>query len=946
MIQTTEKPAPADPEPASPIVIDAQGATIGIIGDHATQTNYFVTVVVHTDRFWTEPLPDTPPVPRLPQTRLGQLLAARHRVAPYLGRGAERHALELWRNATETARAALLVHAPGGMGKTRLALEFAHASRSAGWAVAVAHHATDPSPNPAAVPDVTRARGLLLLVDYAERWPREDLTILLRDISLRYAEAAVPVRVLLLARPAGWWWQSLENPLTKLEFAVDELPLRSPPPLDRAELFDAARDRFAELLGVSEPQRLRAAGSLDDPAYAVTLTVQMAALAAVDAAARSDRPPAHPEQLSRYLLTRETDYWTAAYENHRITTPPAMMGRLVGLAALTGAVDHRDALSIVARAGLEPGAAQQLLDDHRICYPPTVPDAALQQLLPDRLAEDFLASRLSAADDPWLRQVPDLLAGSLDPRIARYAPHMMTMLIETAHRAPGLTTTVLQPLIRAHPGVAIGAGGATLLRLAELPGVDPTTLHTVESAIPQARRVDLDIATAALSTALLPHRLAASADPADRAHVYRWHADRLDHAGRRAEALEASAAAIASLRALAADDPGTHGPELAAALDNLAVLLSGFGQHDEALEPAQEALRRYRALAAADPQTHEPELALALLNYTNRLSTLGRHREALDTIGEAVDRYRTLARTDSHTHDADLASALVSLGNRLGQLGRHREALSAGAEAVDRYRVLAQADPAAHEPDLALALANSSIQLVAAGEWQQALPVAAEAADRYRHLAEINPAAYEPILPTALGSLAEVLMGSERHEDALPVAREAVERFRTLAATNPGGHEPNLAWSSALLGAVLAKSGRSAAALEVTTEAVALNRRLAQANPAYDQPLARTLVDLSLRLRDCDRNQDALAAAEEAVTRAQRLVGADTAHEPELADALWAFAHACGDIGDRRAEAIAAARAAVDIYVRLDRATPGPYVADLSGVRRILAELSGEAPSG
>jgi hypothetical protein len=47
---------------------------------------------------------------------------------------------------------------------------------------------------------------LLVIVDYTERWPVGDLLALAGDPMLR---TGVPTRVLLLARPAGGWWDSL-----------------------------------------------------------------------------------------------------------------------------------------------------------------------------------------------------------------------------------------------------------------------------------------------------------------------------------------------------------------------------------------------------------------------------------------------------------------------------------------------------------------------------------------------------------------------------------------------------------------------------------------------------------------------------------------------------------------------------------------------------------------
>lgn len=60
----------------------------------------------------------------------------------------------------------------------------------------------------------------------------------------------------------------------------------------RTTVFTAARDRFAALLDVSEPGHIPSPARRSEDAFGLVLTVHMAALAAVDAHARGDTPPA------------------------------------------------------------------------------------------------------------------------------------------------------------------------------------------------------------------------------------------------------------------------------------------------------------------------------------------------------------------------------------------------------------------------------------------------------------------------------------------------------------------------------------------------------------------------------------------------------------------------------------------------------------------------------
>ncbi|WP_458691371.1 tetratricopeptide repeat protein, partial [Nocardia tengchongensis] len=619
-------------------MVDARGASIGAIGDHATQLNYFsVTVVARADRFWTEPLssPPLPPVEQLDHLGISALLGAHFQVVPYTGRLQERADLARWRDA-KSPRAVRLLHGPGGSGKTRLAMQFAYESQAAGWAVAIAHPHSEPAT--AVLADTVSARGLLLLVDYAERWRREDLESVIRDFVFKQSgvvpEQPIPVRVLLLARPSGGWWDSFVHPLTKLGFVVDERILTEPDVVDRQALFDAARDRFAEMLNVADPHRLSPTGSLADPGYELTLTVQMAALSVVDAAARGIDPPDSPADLSGYLINREISHWATMFDNHRIATPPQQMARIVAVAALTATVTYEQASEILTRAGLTN--PDQNVDDHRLCYPPLLSGTALQPMLPDRLAEDFLARIVPkptapSSGDPWTARLPERLLPVPDPTepmvVADYKRHAVIVLIEAAHRAGHITTTVLNPLLLARPVLAVAAGGAALLRLTTLLDLDIATLSAVDAALPDTRHTDLDAAAAAISTTLLPALLAGNDDPAEHAQIHEYHAWRLVNAGQYGEALTAIEKAVDVYRQLVADDPA-HLPALALALNNLGIRLSQARKREEALIPSEEAVAVCRQLAVDDP-AHLPALALALNNLGIRLSEAGRREEAL-----------------------------------------------------------------------------------------------------------------------------------------------------------------------------------------------------------------------------------------------------------------------------------------------------------------------------
>ncbi|MGN6255407.1 MAG: tetratricopeptide repeat protein [Solirubrobacterales bacterium] len=128
----------------------------------------------------------------------------------------------------------------------------------------------------------------------------------------------------------------------------------------------------------------------------------------------------------------------------------------------------------------------------------------------------------------------------------------------------------------------------------------------------------------------------------------------------------------------------------------------------------------------------------------------------------------------------------------------------------------------------------------------------------------------------------------------------------------------------------LADIGRHEEALEAIEEAVALRRSLAETNSTVRQDdLAMTLNNLCNRLGEAGRQEEALAAIEEAVDTYRRLNAADSAsYGPYLAIALNNLCNRLALAG-RREEALAAIEEAVAIRRPLAEASPA-HAADLA----------------
>jgi tetratricopeptide (TPR) repeat protein len=843
----------------------------------------------------------TAPDPAWLMKQPSRLLDARSQVVPFVGREPELERLRHWRDSPGARLSVLLLHAPGGQGKTRLAMEFAERSRNPRVPGARPWHVLQagfrggslvPSlsangthtlaADPVAAPD--DAAGVLLVVDYADRWAHSELARLLSDPVLNQPR---PTRVLLIGR-AVRWFAALRGELGEQRADAEDLPLPSIAE-DRLRMFTAARDRYgaADLYDLPDTASIQPFAFLDDRDFGLTLTLHMAALVAVDAHSRGKRASStEPHELSAYLLDRERLAWQRFYDAGRHSqdyrTRPTVMARTVFTAVLTGAVDQPTGEHALETLKLSEHP-QDLIDDHRLCYRPADEDTVLEPLYPDRLAEDFLGlltpgHGISAYEaDPWAKHAPAMLTGAekLRPVIASRA---VTFLASAAARWPHVGTKVLYPLLREHPRLAVEAGSAALNAVAgphDGRPVDPellAVLEAIEPHLPEDSHVDLDIGTLAVAEVLIAHRLATTRDRTQQARLYSTLSNRRANAGRHEQALEACEEAVSLNRQLAEVNP-VNRTNLAITLHNLGNRLSALGRREEALAPCEEAVTICRQLAESDPDGERPHLALVLAGLGNRLRALGRLEDALLATEEAASIRRELAAEDPAAHGSDLAGTLGNLGLlKIEITGRPEQALATMEEAAEHYRQLAEGDPATQLPLLAAALINLGLTLFKLNCPQEALALTEEAAAVYRRLVGTNPAVYQPGLATTLTNLSSILMKLDRKTDALAPAEEAVSIQRQLVDANPAAQLPGLARMLDNLAQRLSNLDQRMEALKASEESVAIQRRLTATNfLAHASDLTISLDILRVHLSRLDRHEEALAIAEEAVSVERRL---------------------------------------------------------------------------
>jgi tetratricopeptide (TPR) repeat protein len=910
---------------------------------------------------------------RPPEIRnVGELLGAAYETIPWNDALHEDvvEKLRVWCDAAPSIDVRLLV-GEGGSGKTRLAIELVRRVRHAGWQAGFLSDL--PAMGAEIEPQheesyrekarrLLRGRGpRLVVVDYAETHPSWVALLLQMIAEARATHSGAPVRVLLVARNAQDWWQSVGRrrpSVADLQRSIDIQLLESIQPSGavRDSIFWQAVQEFGRILG---KQAMAASPQLGGPEFDRVLYVQMAALAFTEGKSVRGR-----RELLDATLEHEARFWARAIERHDVVQERRPLLRMIPKAAATltliqGALDEAEAFEFLARAATPIGPKDEvvaltvLIAVLRSLY--AAEDRAdgagrfLSAVEPDLLGEHLIASVLADDErDPKFGKPPRGLLEMLfpEPDDRKLGP-AFTVLGRAAAEDPRHERWIDSLLA---PHVEPRAYVATLAALA----VGRRTAHSPMGRIIAARlqgRSSPDLARALED--LLPRpsvsmrelaawivlQLLASMGPtsdgeselSERARNLNNQSVTLSELGRREDALKAAEEAVAVYRRLAQLWPDAYEPYLAGSLKNLGKMLSELGRREEAREAAEEAVAVHRRLAQLWPDAFEPDLASSLNNLGTMLSELGRREDALKAAAEAVAIRRRLAQSRPDEFEPDLASSLNNLGNRLSELGRREEALKVAEEAVAVHRRLAQTRPDAYEPGLASSLNNLGNRLSEFGRWEEALAAAEEAVAICRRLASSRPDAFEPELATSLNNLGNRLRELGRWEEALAAAEEAVAIRRRLAQSRPDAFKPDLAGSLNNLGNVLSELGRREEALKAAEEAVAVYRRLAQSRTdAFEPYLTASLNNLGNMLSELGRREEALKAAEEAVAVYRRLAHSrPDAFEPELASSLNNLGNRLSEFG-RWEEALAAAEEAVAICQHLASSRPDAFEPELA----------------
>jgi serine/threonine protein kinase/tetratricopeptide (TPR) repeat protein len=257
------------------------------------------------------------------------------------------------------------------------------------------------------------------------------------------------------------------------------------------------------------------------------------------------------------------------------------------------------------------------------------------------------------------------------------------------------------------------------------------------------------------------------------------------------EARKEFAEALEIYRELADKNPGTYLPEVAKALNNLAILDGQQSHREQARQEFAEALQVYRELAGTNQEMDSPLVATALNNLANVDSDFGRFDDARKEFMEALEIRHRLAQKNPDIYEPLIAKALNNLGVLDRRQNRIEEARNEFEEALKIYRLeLTQKNPEVYLPYAAMTLINLAIIESHLNRWEDARKGFAEALEFYRKLAEKKEATYQPLIATTLNYLGYVDLHEGRKEEARKEFAEALQIYESLESQDPEQFTP------------------------------------------------------------------------------------------------------------------------------------------------------------
>ncbi|MGJ5751642.1 tetratricopeptide repeat protein [Streptomyces puniciscabiei] len=325
-------------------------------------------------------------------------------------------------------------------------------------------------------------------------------------------------------------------------------------------------------------------------------------------------------------------------------------------------------------------------------------------------------------------------------------------------------------------------------------------------------------------------------------------ASTLNSLGEHAEARRMHTDTLARRRRILGED---H-PDTLISANNLAHTLNGLGEHTEARRMHTDTLARRRRILGED----HPDTLTSANNLASTLDSLGEHTEARRMHTDTLARRRRVLGED---HPDTLTSA-NNLASTLDSLGEHAEARRMHTDTLARRRRVLGED----HPETLQSANNLAYTLNSLGEHTEARRMHTDTLERrHRVLGEDHPDTLNSAnnVASTLGRLGEYTEARRMHTDTL------ARRRRVL-----GENHPDTLTSANNLASTLGSLGEHTEARRMHTDTLERRRRIL----GEDHPSTLTSAsNLAYTLNSLGEHAEAVRLLKETRTRSRQTLGDD-----------------------------------------------------------------------
>ncbi|RZT17467.1 anaphase-promoting complex subunit 5 [Kribbella sp. VKM Ac-2569] len=875
------------------------------------------------------------------QALLAEVLTARAAL-PLWGRSRELNVLRTWL-ADQDGPQLCLMWGPPGIGKTRLALEFA-ASPPDGWLAGRLRTAREAS----SVAAILACGEPTVVVVETGGW-RSGLLPFLEDAA---RASGSQLKILLIARNLAWL-PYLKSQLAETSAAIvtDAAQLHVEPVGSGDDLlrwYRHARQVFASDQATGQFASSRPAHPLQ-PGTSMGELLARALVAAREPSKQgagsvgvSDGTSLDLDEVVRVLAEHERRQWPEPVD---VAIPGDLRDRAVAALILVPTIDESDAASVLSRLPDLRDAAQHRLREIaryvRTIYPGPdrmwieVPNAELvvAGLIGAVTGDRALWSEVTGALRP--EQLSSVIA-LVNNNIA--AVHDGSALLADLFARSGLSAA-LRPTVEAvlstvprlsEPDAIL----AYLIQQGEISQVELSRLGDVVGEGWKMPRAYVELLRRQVD------KSRAEARPGDLSQTLVLLGAGLERLGRTQEAVDAYSEAVTVARQPVVEPSEGLELPLAFALTSLSTALPGIGRHEGAIEVATEALQLYRQLASQQVEGAKDGLSHALINLAPHLRAVGRDDEALAACEEAVRIARELITAERGAHHALLGRATDRLCIALCSVGRYDEGAAAASEAVELYQQLMADRPEDHEGNVAQSLLELGVTMTRIGRYAESLMANEEAVRLFRRLAAELPGTYEGNLALALTNLGIAQERLGKYPDLLIIGKESVRISRRLAAADPHAYQGQLAHAVMSLAVGYGRTGSYETSVTLNREAVQILQQIATGEPdELQSDLALALRNLATNLAKAGQPEEAVSYLQQSVELFRQLTATNAeVYQGDLGTVLVSLGGVIGFSGAPEA-GLALATEALDVLQAPAAAQPAEYRDTLNSARRLARDL-------